>query len=189
MEANEEKNEWPGQAGVTRKIEEYRLLRSAFCRVLEGNLRDQLDLEIKAMGFDPDLLSEAMSWPERRVQWNWFSVWRKYWNKPARLELAILANDKLCALLLGKPSKGRRHLSLYYLEANPDTNNPIKGKVVKIVADAALLYATLLGCSVVRVVAPLPAVTPLYEAGGFRLASKEGVSPVYLEQSVERSKA
>lgn len=61
------------------------------------------------------------SWQDRLVDWPWPRMpaeWRRSW--PERFELAIWSGDILCGLTLGRPSRGPSHMSLYYIEGNPD---------------------------------------------------------------------
>lgn len=177
-----------GKSGIDQKIEEYRQLRSLFYRRLEEKVLVSSGVQIEVAPFDPDLLASGMKWHDRRVGWNWFAVWRKFWFKPARFELAIKVDGRLCGLLLGTPSRGRRHLSLYYLESCPDKTNPLRGKLLSIAVDAINLYADILGCKYTRIVDPLPPIIRFYEGAGYVLASKKSQRPVHYEKSSVKEK-
>lgn len=74
---------------------------------------------IEAGAIEYSLLEQTLNWRNRRYEWDWFELKRKFRNIPARFELAISVNGELCGLAIGKPSRGRRHVSFYFLQGNP----------------------------------------------------------------------
>lgn len=120
--------------------------------------------------------------PDRRFDWNW-SEERKAWqNALDRFEVAIWSGTVLCGLAIGKPSKGREHLSVHVLEGAPNPVHPLKSAVRFCVVEAALAYARTIGCRRLRVMRPVEGAIPLYMEMGFSLSgSPKGGSYCWLE--------
>jgi hypothetical protein len=97
--------------------------------------------------------------------------WRR--NHPDRFEAAIWRGGLLCGLALGRPAPAGPHLSLYYLESNPDPANPLRGSVTRITLATLIRYADLLGKTELRLIDPLPPLVPFYcsPAFGFGLVT------------------
>ena len=140
-----------------------------------------LNVEVSSIGYG--VLEQAMDWKGRMVDWDWFEIKRKFRNVPARFELAISIDGVLCGLMIGKPSRGRRHISAYYLERNPDHRNPLKGQSTAIFLDGLALYGLALGCTHARLIDPLKAVISRYEQAGFVRFTKK--NRLYCEKSLE----
>jgi hypothetical protein len=109
--------------------------------------------------------------------------WRR--NYPSRFEVAIWQGDILCALALGRPAPTGPHLSLHYIERNPDPANPLRSKVTGAAVAALRRYALVLGKTELRLVDPLPALVPRYcsPAFGFHLVTPVTGGP-YCSRSI-----
>ena len=103
--------------------------------------------------------------------------WRR--TRPERFEVAVWSGGGLCALGLGRPAPSAPHLSLRYMEANPDPVHPLRKRAAAAVFAAAETYALVLGKAELRLVEPLPALVPYYTgpAFGFRLVAPPGAAP------------
>jgi hypothetical protein len=108
-------------------------------------------------------LQEFAKWQGRSVTWPWpemVNTWRR--GRPERFDLAVWSGSTLCGLALGRPSPGPSHLSLYYLEGNPDPAHLLQFKVARVVIAALRAYAIVLGKAEMRLVEPLPEAIPFY---------------------------
>ncbi len=123
---------------------------------------------------------EFYSWTGRPVAWPWPDIAAQFrQNSPDRFDLAIWHGNTLCGLAIGKPSQSRRHLTVEFIEGNPAPGHPMKGLVIPVALAAADEYAALLGCKYVRLSNPAPALIPLYDSMGFRLATAAGETEYY----------
>jgi hypothetical protein len=107
---------------------------------------------------------------DRRYAWPWAGIVagiRR--DEPSRFEVAVWSNDVLCGLAIGRTRMD--YCRVDYLEASPNPDHPLKGRVAVVAAGAAIAYATTLGKNEVRLMNPLPAVVPHYLALGFALAN------------------
>lgn len=169
-----------------RKHKEYSELRQAFYSLVQVRLLALTGVNVRATGLLPSLIRETDDWQNRRVGWDWSELREEFGGYPARFELALCVGDVLCALAVGRPSKGRTLMKLYYLEGNPDLTHPLKGSVLTSVLEGFELYAAMLDCPVARLVSPLEGVIPRYKVAGYRLAEgKHG--QLYYEKPVKRS--
>ena len=140
-----------------------------------------LDAELRSLDA-PALAAFSSDWqahPGRRVAWPWpdmTSDWRR--TRPERFEVSVWSDGHLCALALGKPAPSAPHLSVHYLEGNPDPAHPLRGRATPLVLAAAEAYALALGKTELRSMDPLPALVPHYcgSALGFRLVAPPGVT-------------
>ena len=108
--------------------------------------------------------------PNRRYSWPWpgiVSGIRR--DEPSRFEVAVWSNDVLCGLAVGRTRMD--YCRVDYLEASPDPDHPLKGRVAIVASGAAIAYATALRKNEVRLMNPLPTVVPHYLALGFALAN------------------
>jgi len=114
--------------------------------------------------------------PRRRYPWPWAEiVEHARMNEPERFETAVWSGHTLCGLAIGGTRK--QFCRVDYLEGSPVPDHPLRGSVTVIVLGAVVAYAAALGRAEVRLVNPLPAVLPHYEALGFTLASPKGEAP------------
>jgi hypothetical protein len=111
------------------------------------------------------------------------AAWRK--AHPDRFELAVWSGGILCGLAIGRPAPTAAHLSLYYLEGNPDPGNPLHFKVTNVVVAALRAYASAIGKTELRMVDPLPEAIRFYCSAviGFELVTPRGGSP-YCKRSI-----
>lgn len=112
---------------------------------------------------------------------SWESLLNKFVHIPAFLDLAIWQrigdSDVLQALALGKPSDGKTHLTLNWVERS-FAPNYLKGGALLPILACAQEYARLLGCRRVLIKNP---VDPLkYERYGYHTYQLDRVSAVYL---------
>jgi hypothetical protein len=119
------------------------------------------------------LTAWSMIWkehPARRVDWDWREERRGHQNTLSRFELAVWSSEHLCALAIGKPSKGRENLTIRGLEGSPLSDHPLKKGVRFAVVSAALAYANALSCKELRLSWPVKEVQCYYVDMGFSLA-------------------
>jgi len=163
----------------------YHALRHLACQAAGADLA-VAGLAVDLRPIDAAALDAFRTWSPRRVAWPWpemIADWRR--GHPARFEVAVWRDGILCALALGRPSPKATHMSLHYLEANPDPGHPLRRKVAAVAITALDAYATVLGKHELRLVDPLPALIPFYcsPGMGFELARPHGETP-YRRRSV-----
>ena len=163
----------------------YRALRDVAFPAAEAALA-AAGVRAELRPIDAAALAAAGKWTGRRVAWPWHLMmpdWRR--NYPERFEVAIWQGDVLCALALGRPARSAPHLSLHYIERNPDQANPLRSEVTGAVVAALRAYAVVLGKTELRLVDPLPALIPRYcsPAFGFHLVTPVTGGP-YCERSI-----
>ena len=120
--------------------------------------------------------------------WNWDALARPVLRRPSGFPLAVWSGDQLLGLAVGRPSKRRathrRHmLSIHFVETHPDPRHPLRSHVLQIVFEAAEQYGRALGAERLRLIAPLPALMPLYLDARFRIAGRYG-HELYLERAI-----
>ena len=160
-------------------------IREAFYHSLSLRILELSGIQVEAHPIGYSALEQIFEWDGRKYPWNWFELKRKFRNIPARFELAINVQRSLCGLAIGKPSRGRRHLAVYFLEGNPDKQHPLKGQVLPILLEAAALYAVAQGCSYLRLINPVEGLHARYERHGFEFGKDVG-GRVYCEQQLVR---
>lgn len=168
-----------------RKHKEYSELRQAFYSLLQVRLLALTGVSVTATELFPSLIRATEGWQNRRVSWDWSELREEFGGYPARFELALCVSHVLCALAVGRPSKGKTFMKLYYLEGNPDLTHPLKGSVLTSVLEGFELYAAMLDCSVARLISPLEEVIPRYKAAGYKLAEGKRRQLLY-EKPVKR---
>jgi hypothetical protein len=148
--------------------------------LVEGGVNADLRL------IDATALAAFNAWSSRRVAWPWPEMaadWRK--RHPERFELAVWSSGILCALAIGRPSPRAAHMSLHYLEGNPDPGQPLRHKVAAVVFTTLEAYAMALGKHELRLVDPIPALIPFYcsPGVGFELVRPHSEAP-YCRRSI-----
>jgi hypothetical protein len=167
------------------KHAEYDAKRGVFYDELEERAREVLGIEIRASCFSYAPLATAMHWQGRRYDWDWFELARDFGRLHSRLELAIYAEGHLCGLMVGRPSRGRRHISAYFIEGNP-ADHPLKGRLIQLFMLGLDLYGAVLNCRFARLVDPVRALIPKYVENGFTVVLlKQG--KICCEKALERS--
>jgi len=167
------------------KNAEYDALRATFYHSLSLRIVEVSGLQVEAHPIEYSALEQTLDWENRRYQWSWFDLKRKFRNIPARFELSVIAQGKVCGLAIGKPSRGRRHLSVYFLEGHPDKLHPLKGQILPIILEAAALYAVALGCSYLRLIKPVDGLHARYQRHGFEF-DKDNSGRIHCEQRLVR---
>lgn len=167
------------------KHEEYDAIRRAFYLYFQLQVLQSTGLIIEAGPIEYSLLDQTLDWKGRRYPWNWFDLKRKFRSIPARFELAISVDGELCGLIIGKPSRGRRHLSAYYLEGNPSRIRPLKSILLEMLLEGMRLYGDALNCSYLRLIRPVEGLLETYRAAGFQVATGKNIG-LYCERALKR---
>lgn len=102
--------------------------------------------------------------------WPWDALALRVLRKPRSFHVAVWAGSDLCGLALGSVSKGRRQLTLRFMESCPHRDHALRNRIAPIVFEAATAFAGALGAERILLRNPLPAVRPLYLRLGFRVA-------------------
>lgn len=164
------------------KQEEYRLIRAEAHSLLEQQIRELTGHTVQISEMTRPLLTQIQHWQGRIYPWDWTYIRHKFWPIPSRFEMAISVHGRLCGLAIGNPSNGRRHLSAYYLEGNPDPQHPLKGMILPIVLGGLELYAKMLDCSYIRLVEPVAGLRPKYQSLGFSAVARVPSGALYCER-------
>lgn len=168
------------------KHDEYDDVRQVFYEFLHLRILHLTGYVVEVSAVEYSLLEQVMDWGNRRYLWDWFEIKRRFRNIPARFELAVSVNDELCGIMIGKPSRGRRHVSAYFLEGNSDPNHPLKGHVLPILLEGLALYGEALGCSYIRLIQPVDGLISRYKQSGFKFATDK-THRIYCEKPLKRS--
>jgi hypothetical protein len=121
-------------------------------------------------------LEGLADWGETRFPWD--EIFRRH-RDPDRLELAIWSQrDRLSGLALGLTTE--RSLLLRFVEGDPRSDCPLKGKRILIALEAAAYYAQARGRKEIRVQPIHDKLVHLYEnVYGFVLVSPRNEAPYY----------
>ena len=123
--------------------------------------------------------------PRRRVTWDWEAIHKKYRKRYARLEAAIHCEGELCGLAIGTFSPARTILSINWIEGSPEESHPLRGLILDLVEELAVVTATAYGCRLLRFADPQPPVVERFAGTVYRLVASERDPPYsYLERSV-----
>jgi len=161
------------------------LLRDVAFRGAEAD-QAACGINVDLRAIDAAAISAAGRWKGRRVAWPWHVMapaWRR--NYPGRFEVAVWQGDVLCGLGLGRPAPTAAHLSLHYIERDPDPANPLRGDFAAIVVTALRSYGVVLDKTEMRLIDPLPALVQFYCSPplGFHLVTPVGEHP-YCSRSI-----
>lgn len=113
--------------------------------------------------------------------WPWTLLARRFARKPRAFHAALWHDSMLCGMCVGRVSKGRKHLTLHYLESSPNPDHPLRSLITPIMFEAALRYALALGVEKVLLRDPSPMLIPRYRKFGFGVVGNAR-KPVYLER-------
>lgn len=102
--------------------------------------------------------------------WPWGSLIPQVLRKPRSFHVAVWEGTELCGLAMGTVSKGRRQLTLRFMESCPRPDHPLRSRITLIVFEAATAFGEALGAERILLRNPLPAMRPLYQRFGFTLA-------------------
>lgn len=167
------------------KQQEYDELRSWFYGYFRAKVLVDTGLVIEAGPIDQLALAQVSTWTRRRYKWDWGAIRKKRSHAPARFELAVSVQGLLCGLIIGKPSRGRRHLSISYLEGAPN-EHPLKSKLLGILLDGAMEYGFATGCGKLVLWDPVAKLIPIYEQAGFT-TERGKTNRHFCVKSIERS--
>lgn len=168
---------------IQSKHDEYNDVREAYFHALSLRLVQTSGIQVTLGPIEGPSLAQTLEWENRLYPWNWFEFKRKFRNIPARFELSIRVHEQVCGLAIGKPSRGRRHLAIYFIEGNPDKQHPLRGQLLPILLEAASLYGVALGCAYLRLINPVEGLHPLYSRWGFEF-DKEISGRIYCERKL-----
>lgn len=143
----------------------------------------------------PDALQYArVEWPKfynnsgkfNGFEKGWDELYRIYHHRPSFFDLAIWqrvgGEDVLQGLCLGRPSRGKTHLSLHWIERS-FAPTYMKGGILDPVIDCALQYAKLLECE--RILIKNPIDSTLYDRYGFRPCKVPNTRGDYLSKELK----
>ena len=168
-----------------RKVAETRhlRLREEACAVVVNELK-ALYPHLHLSDIDGDAVAQARRWaeapdtttrPRAYVPWDWRELWKRFRNHACRVDLAIRDAEVLCALAVGRVSKGRMVASIHYLQSNPASHG-LEGEIGRIATAYLLALATALRCSEIALNRPVPELVRYYERLGFtRHVHRRGV--------------
>jgi hypothetical protein len=119
--------------------------------------------------------------------WDW-KVKVKHFEKNYRKYMFDVAiwdkNGNLCGLALGKKSRMKGNLSIYFLEAVPSESNPLKGYIFSIINLVGSEYAKFNYIKKFRLIEPVNGLLAFYQRFGFQLKSKTLFGKTYCEKEI-----
>jgi len=117
--------------------------------------------------------------------WNWeFKVahFQKNYQKYV-FDIAIWdENGNLSGLVLGKRSRRKANLSIYYIEGSP--NSSLKGDIFRIINIVGSEYAKLIGIKKFRLIEPVDGLIEFYHSYQFELKNKTLFGKPYCEKEI-----
>ena len=167
------------------------LRRMAFARALEHSAATGLATPATRIApIDRTALHVyAQTWAARRHWtgaggWPWDLLVRSYLKKPRAFHAALWESNQLCGLAVGAVSKGRRRITLRYVQSAPDPEHPLRGRVMLLMLEAVKEYGLALGSESLVLRNPLAGVLRLYLDLGFVIAGKHH-GMLYLSRPLE----
>jgi hypothetical protein len=116
----------------------------------------------------------------------WPEIYHKFSYRPSFFDLAIwqhiAGEDVLQGLCIGRPSRGKTHLTINWIERS-FAPNYFRGGILLPTLACAYEYARLLGCR--RVLIKNPIDSDIYEKYGFTPFSLRGACGTYLGKELE----
>jgi hypothetical protein len=119
--------------------------------------------------------------------WDWkFKVAHFQKNYQEYLfDIALFSeNGDLSGLTLGKTSRSKGNLSLYYLEGSPNQSDPLKGYIFSIINLVSSEYAKLMGIKKLRLIEPVDGLIEFYQSYHFELKKKTLFGKSYCEKEI-----
>jgi hypothetical protein len=156
-------------ADTARKYEAWREEARGRTQVTMYNLALNLEAPLEAARMDlinitPHALEEATDWELR-----WDEIVGQIRPYLRRFTISVWFEGSLYGLAVGKASRGKRNVTVHYIERRADPN-PFAGWISLMVLDAAENYGKILGSQILRIRNPIPGVRNKYERLGFSLA-------------------
>ncbi len=119
--------------------------------------------------------------------WNWeFKIAHFQKNYPKYIfDLAIFdENGNLSGLALGKRSRGKTNLSIYYIESSPNQSFSLKGYIFSIINLVGSEYAKLIGINKFRLIEPVDGLIEFYNSYGFDFKKKTLFGKSFCEKDI-----
>lgn len=156
-------------AEAARKYEAWREEARAATQIAMYNLAMNLRAPLEAARMDltnitPHALEKAADW-----ELPWDEIVGQIRPYLRRFTIAIWFEGHLYGLGVGRASRGKRNVTIHYVERRADPN-PFAGWVAPVIVDAAGNFGKILGSQVLRIRNPVPEVVRKYELLGFSLA-------------------
>jgi hypothetical protein len=119
--------------------------------------------------------------------WNWeFKIahFQKNYQKYV-FDIAILdENGNLSGLALGKRSRSKANLSIYYIESSPNQFSSLKGDIFRIINIVGSEYAKLFGIKKFRLIEPVDGLIEFYDSYDFKLKNKTLFGKIFCEKDI-----
>ena len=119
--------------------------------------------------------------------WNWeFKIahFQKNYQKYI-FDIAIWdQNRDLSGLVLGKRSRSKANLSIYYIEASPNKSSLLKGHIFSIINLVGSEYAKIIGIKKFRLIEPVDGLIEFYHSYDFNLKKKTLFGKPYCEKEI-----
>ena len=153
-----------GRAFAQRKYESVNLAALAVAKTILPDVINPCP-----QGFDLAMVSSHLI--GKAVGWSlpWKSEFEYLASDPRKIGCAIVVDDQLCGLALGRINKKGTSLSFSLLEGNPDPLHPFKGHVLDTIEVFGLSCCNAIGATELRFVNPLEGALEHYLESGFAL--------------------
>jgi hypothetical protein len=154
---------------LTRKqlADHYRVLRSEARHITSNVLVAEGMKDIRLTEINRQALHQAGQWVDRKVDWDWDEMQRRWAARPRHISLAIWVDPALCCLLLGRITEGRVIARIDRLERAPNVTRAQFASAI-VVARAYLdTLGRLVGCRQAVLWEPFPTLIEHYKLAGF----------------------
>lgn len=119
--------------------------------------------------------------------WDWeFKIAHFQKNYPKYIfDIAIFdENGNLNGLALGKISRSKANLSIYYIERSPNNLSSLKGHIFSIINLVGSEYAKLIGIKKFRLIEPVGGLIEFYKFYGFEFKKKTLFGKSFCEKDI-----
>lgn len=122
---------------------------------------------IRLAAIGPTALAQAATWQNRRVDWDWEALHRKWTRRPRHIALAIWVDPTLCALALGRIGDGRVVARIDRLERSPLVTDDQIASVAEVAVRYLEVVGSLAGCREAVLWSPAPQLIDYYKRLGY----------------------
>lgn len=144
----------------------YRNLRQVARQAVAEEFSGKAGQDLRLTEIGEAALVAVSSWKNRRVNWDWARLVRKFRRRHRRVELAIWINPLLCGLVIGKISDGRVVARIDFIERAPG-NHALVGMVGEIATVYLETLGQLAGCREAVISFPAQALLDFYRLLGY----------------------
>jgi hypothetical protein len=151
-----------------RLREHYRLITSEARDIAMEEWEAAGNPSVRLATIGPTALAEASQWQERKVDWDWTELEKKWSCRPRHFGFAAWADPKLCALGLGRVSDGSVIARLDRLERAPRATDDEIGQVAELAITFLEALGRIVECRDVALWRPAEGLIQYYKEFGYK---------------------